>query len=76
MVCTCFSGYKFNRQKHLLASSQQQQQQEDENEQQQNAQNHQGQNQQQQHLSGSVQACEDIDECQDNNGDCEQVEPN
>ena len=20
--------------------------------------------------------CEDIDECQDNNGDCEQVEPN
>ena len=75
VVCTCFSGYKFNRQKHLLASSQQQQQ-EDENEQQQNAQNHQGQNQQQQHLSGTVQACEDIDECQDNNGDCEQVEPN
>ena len=38
VVCTCFSGYKFNRQKHLLASSQQQQ----EDEQQQNAQNHQG----------------------------------
>ena len=35
----------------------------------------QGQNQQQPQ-SGSVQACEDIDECQDNNGDCEQVEPN
>ena len=68
VVCTCFSGYKFNRQKHLLASSQQQQQQQ--------AQNHQQQGQnQQQPQSGSVQACEDIDECQDNNGDCEQVEP-
>ena len=50
VVCTCFSGYKFNREKHLASSQTQTTQ------------------------SGSVKLCEDIDDCQDNNGDCEQVE--
>jgi len=49
VVCTCFSGYKFNREKHLLASSQPQQ------------------------SAGSIKACQDINECSENNGDCEQV---
>ena len=49
VVCTCFAGYKFNKEKHLAASSQGTV------------------------SSGPVQACEDIDECSINNGDCEQV---
>ncbi len=63
VICTCFSGYKFNREKHLASSGSS-------------------------GVGGSgsasttttsasggppVQACEDIDECQVNNGDCEQV---
>ena len=44
VVCTCFAGYNFNREKHLESTPE-----------------------------APVKACEDKDECQVNNGDCEQV---
>ena len=50
VVCTCFSGFRFNREKHT--------------------------NQQPNSGSTPVKVCEDIDECQVNNGECDQVSKN
>ena len=44
VVCTCFAGFDFNREKHLQSTP-----------------------------DAPVKACEDINECNTNNGDCEQV---
>ena len=44
VVCTCFAGFDFNREKHLQSTP-----------------------------DAPVKACEDINECDTNNGDCEQV---
>jgi hypothetical protein len=54
VICTCYAGYKFNREKHLSAS---------------NLQSSAAGNA----PTGPVKACEDIDECQTNTDDCEQV---